>query len=271
MSTQCSGNRKTSGWRGFTLIEILVVVAIISVLAAILFPVFARARENARRAACLSNMKQLGLGIMQYAQDFDESFPYHGNTTSGFNGYDSAANAYYFATNAQAGRPNCLGSLFPYVRSWEIYRCPSVSLAYAPAAANGYEVNGINDTTYYGNAVAFPSPPESVRRLASISRTAELIIMQETGTRFGAAIMRPARYPAGYLQWHLVEATFNGPVQETCSNNHFEGGNLLYADGHARWRKFTALRSSAFGLTPDDAYIGGSAQTSTAYTVSPNL
>src|SRR5471030_86040 len=63
------------GRRGFTLIELLVVIAIIAILASILFPVFARARENARRASCMSNLKQLGLGYLQYAQDYDESFP----------------------------------------------------------------------------------------------------------------------------------------------------------------------------------------------------
>jgi len=60
----------------FTLIELLVVIAIISILAAILFPVFGRARENARRASCMSNLKQIGLAIMQYTQDYDEKYPY---------------------------------------------------------------------------------------------------------------------------------------------------------------------------------------------------
>src|SRR6185312_8425918 len=62
--------------KGFTLIELLVTIAIIAVLAAILFPVFARARENARRASCMSNLKQMGLGIMQYVQDYDETYPF---------------------------------------------------------------------------------------------------------------------------------------------------------------------------------------------------
>src|SRR4028118_675254 len=61
--------------RGFTLIELLVVIAIIAILAAILFPVFSRARENARRASCMSNLKQIGLGVMQYVQDYDERYP----------------------------------------------------------------------------------------------------------------------------------------------------------------------------------------------------
>ncbi|RYF37083.1 MAG: DUF1559 domain-containing protein, partial [Cytophagaceae bacterium] len=68
----------------FTLIELLVVIAIIAILAAILFPVFARARENARKTSCLSNMKQMGLGIVQYTQDYDGTYPqnYNGSTTS---------------------------------------------------------------------------------------------------------------------------------------------------------------------------------------------
>ena len=72
MPIQNGGLRTT---RGFTLIELLVVIAIISVLAAILFPVFARARENARRTSCLSNLKQIGLAFLQYTQDYDEAYP----------------------------------------------------------------------------------------------------------------------------------------------------------------------------------------------------
>ena len=66
---------RTRTGQAFTLIELLVVIAIIAILAAILFPVFARARENARRASCQSNMKQIGLGLMQYVQDYDETYP----------------------------------------------------------------------------------------------------------------------------------------------------------------------------------------------------
>lgn len=66
---------KLSPRRGFTVIELLVVITIIAILAAILFPVFGRARENARRRSCLSNLKQMGLAILQYTQDYDERFP----------------------------------------------------------------------------------------------------------------------------------------------------------------------------------------------------
>jgi prepilin-type N-terminal cleavage/methylation domain-containing protein len=76
MRTYAKGalKRRVRGIGGFTLIELLVVIAIIAILAAILFPVFARARENARRASCQSNMKQIGLGILQYVQDYDEKY-----------------------------------------------------------------------------------------------------------------------------------------------------------------------------------------------------
>jgi len=77
--------------KAFTLIELLVVIAIISILAAILFPVFARARENARRANCMSNLKQLALGMMMYTQDYDEKFPNYVGDTSFYTGTGSKA------------------------------------------------------------------------------------------------------------------------------------------------------------------------------------
>ncbi len=96
---------------GFTLIELLVVIAIIAILAAILFPVFAKARENARKISCLSNMKQIGLGVMQYTNDNDEKYP----------------QAYWYKDDAGApgGYFQWSASIFPYVKSEQLYVCPS--------------------------------------------------------------------------------------------------------------------------------------------------
>jgi prepilin-type N-terminal cleavage/methylation domain-containing protein/prepilin-type processing-associated H-X9-DG protein len=104
----------------FTLIELLVVIAIIAILAAILFPVFAQAREKARSTACLSNVKQLTLGWIMYAQDYDESFPqwdWYESYTGG-NGYGVGANK----NNATS---LWLNAIYPYVKSTQVYKCPS--------------------------------------------------------------------------------------------------------------------------------------------------
>jgi prepilin-type N-terminal cleavage/methylation domain-containing protein/prepilin-type processing-associated H-X9-DG protein len=100
--------------KAFTLIELLVVIAIIAILAAILFPVFARARENARRASCMSNLKQVGLGLMQYTQDYDETNP---NTSlpGPITHTGSADGRDFWWTDA----------IFPYVKSKQLYTCPS--------------------------------------------------------------------------------------------------------------------------------------------------
>src|ERR1700682_886826 len=95
--------------RGFTLIELLVVIAIIAILAAILFPVFARARENARRASCQSNLKQIGLATIQYVQDYDERFPDFGCT---------GLASYIDDTGIGI-------KLQPYVKSYQVFVCPS--------------------------------------------------------------------------------------------------------------------------------------------------
>ena len=120
--------------KGFTLIELLVVIAIIAILAAILFPAFARARENARRASCQSNLKQIGLGVVQYIQDYDNAFPL---TTA------------VSQTQVAATSP-----LQPYLKSIQLFVCPSDS-----AAANSYAENatvftatGLNESAIVSSA-----------------------------------------------------------------------------------------------------------------------
>ncbi len=99
--------------RGFTLIELLVVIAIIAILAAILFPVFAKAREKARQSSCLSNVKQLGLSVMQYAQDYDETLPIS---------YQDAASGPGTAAQIPLTWPN---RIQPYIKNTQLYACPS--------------------------------------------------------------------------------------------------------------------------------------------------
>src|SRR5579862_1239618 len=106
--------------RAFTLIELLVVIAIIAILAAILFPVFAQAREKARAISCLSNTKQLGLAVMMYVQDYDETYPLTAfwNDVGGTPGF--AANFYLWSSQ------RCTQ---PYIKNTDIYKCPDDSFS----------------------------------------------------------------------------------------------------------------------------------------------
>jgi prepilin-type N-terminal cleavage/methylation domain-containing protein/prepilin-type processing-associated H-X9-DG protein len=126
--------------RGFTLIELLVVIAIIAILAAILFPVFQKVRENARRTACLSNMKQIGLGILQYVQDNDEYFPI------GAPGALTAASTATLQAQGPAPGAGWVGSINPYIKSIDIFKCPDDPTASQP---------GKNGQTLYPVSYAF--------------------------------------------------------------------------------------------------------------------
>ncbi|MCE5238596.1 DUF1559 domain-containing protein [bacterium] len=133
--------------RGFTLIELLVVIAIIAILAAILFPVFAKAREKARQSSCLSNTKQIGLAVMQYAQDYDEMLPatYHG---TGVADYMSWAM-----------------KIAPYCKNNQVFNCPSSTIR--------WDGTWMGESISYGYNVFF----ETARSLGTIPSPSETVLM----------------------------------------------------------------------------------------------
>jgi len=139
--------------QGFTLIELLVVIAILAILAAILFPVFARARENARRSSCQSNLKQLGLGFVQYVQDYDERTPliYAGTNPVTVASVGTATTA----IGAASEYWKWMDCIYPYVKSAQVYTCPSDSRAvsyrtYVPRDS----LSGAATSSSYGSYVA---------------------------------------------------------------------------------------------------------------------
>lgn len=142
--------------QAFTLIELLVVIAIISILAAILFPVFARARENARRASCISNGKQMGLAMMQYTQDYDEKFPISiKNLSNSVEVWDNA--------------------IFPYVKNDGVYICPSANTNNTRSYSFNVWLAGWTDYPFSGKT---DTTPRTVS-IANIAQSANTVLISE--------------------------------------------------------------------------------------------
>jgi len=192
--------------RGFTLIELLVVIAIIAILAAILFPVFARAREKARQTSCLSNVKQLSLGMMQYAQDYDELLPR------------------YSDRDCAGGRHNWNVVIYPYVRNDQVFRCPSDTAIFPGIGVNYPHVH----TCAISGSAILPGVS-----LAKIKFPAETMSLCDTYP--GALVYCRVCYPNGP---RVGEETNRIPL-----DRHNEGCNVGYCDGHAKWQKSSKLLS----------------------------
>ena len=247
--------------KGFTLIELLVVIAIIAILAAILFPVFARARENARKANCLSNQKQIGLALMQYTQDWDEMYPY----------------SYYYVNGSggSGGYVHWSYLLQSYAKSEKMFVCPSdKEKGLLPTNTFDYQVPRIS---YISNEVLMGRPRAHFSSVSSaeVEYPSDLIAVAETtdykygiggssGPSGGAPKShRPANaftpwnndstYAASYqyvsyTDWAAAEASaaaaadFINDESQThlryCSSGrHNDGCNYVFADGHAKWLK----------------------------------
>jgi prepilin-type N-terminal cleavage/methylation domain-containing protein/prepilin-type processing-associated H-X9-DG protein len=196
---------RTSRNRAFTLIELLVVIAIIAILAAILFPVFARARENARRASCQSNLKQIGLGVLQYVQDYDEKYP----LLYGASGTPSQG----------------LGAIQPYVKSTQIFQCPSETTApptVAEAQYAAYSDYFYNNRFSNANVDGTFDDPVAASAITSVAVT---IMLGDGGTDNGSCNL-------GNSPIYNVTPSSAGYI---AARRHLEGANYGFADGHVKW------------------------------------
>ncbi len=199
---------------GFTLIELLVVIAIIAILAAILFPVFARAREKARQASCSSNLKQIALGALMYAQDYDE------RTLPGGN-WDGK---HYWQLN-----------IYPYTKNEQIFACPS---------------RGDNPFDYHGQRLyrGYANPTHRGQMLADIEVPAQTVM---TGDGVHPAVPYPQGCTPGCCgAWRSVyrggycHDTDGDPEPDDMSHN--QGNNCAFFDGHVKWLGFNTLKAAVY-------------------------
>jgi prepilin-type N-terminal cleavage/methylation domain-containing protein len=210
------GTLKPSEKRAFTLIELLVVIAIIAILAAILFPVFAQAREKARAISCLSNTKQIGTGLMMYTQDYDESYPlfaqYCYRVSNPLNPNDP--------NHPNGVREMWQNRIYPYLKSWQIYSCPSDTTGTSTDPfinyydiSYGYNYGYLSTLIVAGGAVSPASPDPGCGStqwfqpvsLAAVVEPANIVAVADGGGRFfnssggstlGSIVNPPDAYPS---------------------------------------------------------------------------
>lgn len=241
--------------RGFTLIELLVVIAIIAILAAILFPVFAAAREKARQTTCASNERQIGLALLQYVQDYDEVAP-----------CGTSLNSWW--TGISAIGPGWAGQLYPYIKSAGIFVCPSDTLA-SPTTlsyAGNWNVFG----TYFPNYPkgtpsttsewAAPSSTVAILEIANCDQTTAECYNNAaagdgdadspvcdgniigcypgnigSGPEVATGLMNdPANYPPTGPAWSTIETNLTGYGIASQYGRHSQVSNFLLLDGHVK-------------------------------------
>ncbi len=253
---------------GFTLVELLVVIAIIALLAAILFPVFAKAREKARQTTCLSNMKQISLGFGQYSQDYDEAMSFASITNYPNNppvnmGFDSLVQPYMGVrvtayTTSQATNPS-------------IFQCPDDTVArYNSRAPRSYAMARGND----GVVIKTPSMPpvgfviylcQPAPKIPAPATTILLLEWPNDKNTFGIADNTFVDYPA-------VALSNNNVLSQDCSNFtnqlgggkcntaagapiptfHSDGWNYAFCDGHVKWMRPEQTEGDGIGATHRD-------------------
>lgn len=225
---------------GFTLIELLVVIAIIALLAAILFPVFGRARENARRSSCQSNLKQIGVAVLQYAQDYDEIYP---------------MTRWNPPANLGGTRMSWMHCTQPYMKSYQIYRCPSDkeeapnNTSWVSNPQTGYRVSyGYNIKFGYNDGVL----PRTLN-VAAVVKPAEMVMATDTGKRRLAPDPPVASNPDLWFDeknswalsdvgdWRTRNTSGDWSIVGLPNPRHLETVNVLWTDGHVKSQKLTSF------------------------------
>lgn len=201
--------------RGITLTELLVVIGIVALLAAVLFPVFGRVRENSRKSSCLSNLKQLSGAMLLYCQDYNDKLPHSAQASDPVDGgwvLGAGGAAYTFPTDVAKG------ALYPYVKNTQVYICPSDTNAKTKALS--YSMNMIC----------------SQKRLAGASKTSQTIILVDESAT-------------------LNDGNFNSQLcggNDKPTVIHSDGASMAYLDGHTKWQNPEQLQKKDYRFNDAD-------------------
>ncbi|MDR3708152.1 MAG: DUF1559 domain-containing protein [Capsulimonadaceae bacterium] len=247
--TQAGCWRQTYSRFAFTLIELLVVIAIIAILAAILFPVFATAREKARQSACSSNLKQLGIALLQYAQDYDEALPSGTGTDQKY---------------GQAGR-GWAGPLYSYVKSSNVFECPDDQTTTVGLPA-GYIVYSYAMNVNFCVLPGYNSGPGIP--MSQMSAPTTTVMLYEVQSCAGSYSQIEFDSPAGNgnvanptsnTQYELLgtPAKSPNPSPNPAWSRHSGGAEVLLCDGHVKWLQKQQVST---GDWADTSWPGGCAQ-----------
>lgn len=221
--------------RGFTLIELLVVIAIVALLAAVLFPVFAKARDKARQTACLSNLRQLGLAAQQYVIDNDGTFFYNAGTPgsgASVTRFSPSVRDDKLARDTPADKSNrwdpspLIPILDPYIKTNALWACPALALPYVNAAGQTEENTRADIASYQVNAyLAVNSIPDPAPLPPGMPPR------PHSGPVTDGDIVNPARIK-------VFQDYYNGT-----GTVHSGGANYACADGHAKWQAASAANA----------------------------
>ena len=258
--------KRTPHNSGFTLIELLVVIAIIAILAAILFPVFQKVRENARRAACESNLHQLGLALVQYNQDADERFPAGGN--NGGTGWGA--------------------EVYPYVKSTGVYKCPDDPTGNATNLEGHNETDvpvsyGINSNLATATLAQLNAPASTVLLLETQGAQADITNPNNDIGAVNSSYASPSgnggdNLGVGYIDWSKNAKYVCGATSTVGMGNppravagyiaapvHTDAANFAFSDGHVKYihgNQISPGRSATVTTdNQDTAFVGEAAGT----------
>lgn len=219
--------------RGFTLIELLIVIAIIAVLAAILFPVFSQVREKARSMACLSNMKQIGIGVQMYVQDQDERLFFRAGTKATV----TRANVAVAKTDPVYNSLQWWNEIMPYLKSSAVFSCPS-----DPGPSASPDANGV---ARIPRSYVATSAAEDLT-LSQVENPVETIVITEKWDKIGAGTVNNETWLEAFDGDMAPDPVMPSRPMWKIANRHAGGMNCAFYDGHAKW-----LRPAMISNSPD--------------------